>query len=130
MRFSLLVGVSLAGLVLAVGAPAPASAAGCVAMNLFDQHGAVVPTPTPVIGMLLGGVPVLDGVVPPHFSRKPGAPAPCPEILVEKVRGLFNASCPSEERRKQAAAKNNSTISDINTGCANMAEALSAPTAK
>lgn len=115
---------------MGVIAPARVEAASCVTMILFDQYGAVVQTPAPVVALMLGGAPVLDGALPTHFFRKPGLAAPCPENLVEKIQDLFNSSCPSEDRRKAAALKNNSKPEDINKGCANMAEALSAPATK
>ena len=130
MHFTSLIRVCLACAVLGVIAPARVEAASCVTMVLFDQYGAVVQTPAPVIGFLLGGAPVLDGALPPHFSRKPGLATPCPEDLIEKIRDLFNTSCPSEERRKAAALKNSSKPEDVNKGCANMVETLSAPATK
>ena len=109
-----------------LAAPPGVQAATCVAITLFDQNGAVVSVPMPVVGLMLGGTPVIGAGLPPHFSRKSGSAVPCPEVLLERIRDLFNASCPAEDRRNQAAATNRSSVEEINRGCANMAEALSA----
>ncbi len=125
MRFILPVVIVLAGAIFALASPA--EAAQCVTMIFFDQDGAVISTPQPVIAVMIGGQPSLNGAGPPHFSKKVGGPAPCPEKALEKVRELFNDSCPSEERRKQAAKEHKVDIAVINKGCANMMETLRPP---
>ncbi len=124
MRFVLSFAILACG-VLALSAPA--AAAKCVKMDFFDQYGAVIPTPQPVMGLLVGGEPVLGGAGPAYFSKKPAEPAPCPAALIEKVQGLFNTSCPTEARRAQAAKDNKVDLAVINKGCGNMAEALREP---
>ena len=110
-----------------LGLAAPARAAQCVTMIFLDQYGAVIQTPQPVVGLLLGGEPILGGTAPPYFTKKTGAPAPCQRQLLDRVLELFNNSCPTEERRNQAAKDNKADLSVINKGCANMAEALHEP---
>ena len=102
----------------------PAVAAQCVLMSLFDQNGGVVPTEKPVVGLVVGDNPIIEGALPVHYSRKPIGSAPCPAALVENTRTLFNESCTSEDRRKRAAGDNKAELSVINKGCADMAKAL------
>ncbi len=116
--------LSLGFLATVFAAVGPASAAECVEMIFFDARGGVVIPPQPVVGLMLAGNPVIMGNLPQHSSRKPGAAVACPKELVDNVAALFNASCPTEERRKKAAADSNTAIENINRGCANMAKAL------
>ena len=124
MRFVLSFAILACG-VLALGAPA--EAAQCVKMDFFDQYGAVILTPQPVVGLLVGGEPVLGGAGPAYFTKKPAGPAPCPAVLLKVVQELFNTSCPTEDRRAQAAKDNKVDVAVINKSCGNMAAALHEP---
>jgi hypothetical protein len=125
MRFALPVLIALVGGVLALAKPA--EAAQCVTMIFFDQYGAVIPTPQPVVAIMLGGQPALNGAGPPYFSKKVGQPVPCPEKVVETIQKLFDESCSSEQRRTAAARDNKVPIANIDKGCANMMETLRPP---
>jgi len=121
MRFTLPSAALACTLLLAVGT---AHAAECVQMIYFDQNGVVIQTTTPVVAIMIAGAPVVEEGVPVHYSQKTGGPAPCPEKLVESIRLMFNASCPSEQSRNKAAADNQTTVAAINQGCSNMMKAL------
>ena len=122
MRFTLPLKVLVAG--IALGAAVSAQAAQCVLMGYFDQNGAVIQTPAPVIGIMIGGAPVVEEGVPIHYSSQQGPGVPCPTKLVESIRGMFNKSCPSEGRRNQAAIDNKTTVEATNQGCTKMLQAL------
>ena len=104
--------------------PAEAGTAKCYTVIFMDQVGQLIPTEKPVVGLPVGGDPIMMGVIPGHASRKIGEPAPCPRELVETITNLFNTSCTSEDRRAQAATNYKSTIENIVQNCANMASAL------
>jgi len=118
MRFFVVV------LVLSVFAATPASAAYCYKLALKDQNGAVVAVNPAPIGIMLGGQPVVDGDFPPHATREPVEAVACPQNLVESIRGLYNASCLSEEAREKAAAAYNGSVDLIKKGCEDMAVSL------
>ncbi len=122
MRFTLPLKVLVAG--IALGAAVPAQAAQCVLMGYFDQNGAVIQTPEPVIGIMIGGAPVVEEGVPIHYSSQQGPGVPCPTKLVESIRGMFNKSCPSEGSRNQAAIDNKTKVEAINQGCTKMLQTL------
>jgi len=125
MRVALPLKILLAS--LALGAAIPAQAAQCVLMSYFDQNGAVIQTPEPVIAMVVGGAPMVEEGMPTHYSAKQGPEVPCPAKLVDSIRAVFNRSCPSEGSRNQAAKDNKTKVEEINTGCGNMLKALQPP---
>jgi hypothetical protein len=102
----------------------PALAAQCVNVIYKDKNGAVVPTDAPVIGLMLGGKPVMGLGYRPGVEEVVGDEAPCPKALVDKVQELFDASCSNEERRKVTAAASKVDIAHVNQRCGDMAEAL------
>ena len=106
MRFTLPLKVLVAG--IALGAAVSAQAAQCVLMGYFDQNGAVIQTPAPVIGIMIGGAPVVEEGVPIHYRSQQGPDVPCP----------------SEGRRNQAAIDNKTTVEATNQGCTKMLQAL------
>ena len=111
----------------AVAAPEPASTPSgpsCVVVTLLDQDNLPIRTTEPVIGLLLGGSPVVEETAPAHSARKAGAPAACPPTLVAHVKELYEASCTSQDRRERAAAENKVVIEFVNNGCINMRAAL------
>ena len=122
MRLALSAVIILAGAALAL-AP-PAEAAQCVTMVFFDQNGAVIQTPEPVVAVMIGGQPAVTDGGPAYFTNKAGDPVSCPDRVLEEVRQLFSMSCSSEERRSKAAKDNKVGVSNINKGCANMMETL------
>jgi hypothetical protein len=105
---------------------APAWAAKCVQMIFIDAKGAVFQAPTPIVGLLLAGQPVITVAAPQGYDRKVGPPVACPAALVKEVQDLFNQSCLSEERRRKATTDNGVGIDVINKRCGDMAEALAA----
>jgi hypothetical protein len=124
MRFTLSLTALACAFLFAAGS---AHAAECVQMIYLDQNGAVIPTPSPVVAILVSGAPVVEERVPVHYSQKTGAPTPCHAKLVESIRAMFNASCPSEQSRNRAATENKVPVEAINQGCTNMLRALQAP---
>jgi hypothetical protein len=96
----------------------------CVVMKFFDAQGIAIPTPQPVIGIMVGGTPQIEGSIPLAASRQPGAEIPCPDALVDTVQKVFDDSCLSEQRRNQAAANNRAPRSLIDKRCGDMAATL------
>src|SRR5689334_10555108 len=78
----------------------------CVMMKFFDAQGVAIPTPEPVIAIMVGGAPQIEGSIPIAASRQPGAEVQCPASLVETVQKIFEDSCLTEQRRNLAAANN------------------------
>ena len=106
------------------GAVDVASAAQCVTVKLLDKDGVVVPTPEPIIGIMVGGRPAIEAVIPVGVVVQAGAPAPCTDALVKSVRDTFEESCPTEEKRKRAAAANSVDLTIIAKGCRDAVDAL------
>ena len=115
--------ILVAALVMALTS-APAFALHCYELTLKDEKGVVIPVSPPVIGLMLGGNPVIGDGVPPHATLEPAAPADCPLPLVEGIRNLYNASCLSEAARKKAATEGGATVERIKKGCEDMAASL------
>lgn len=105
-------------------ATTPAYAARCFTLTLKDEKGAVIPTAAPVIGLMLGKNPIIEGPVPAHVKKELAAPADCPASLVNGIRDLYNTSCLSDEARQKAAAENNTFVDNVKSGCADMSDAL------
>lgn len=105
-------------------AAAPAYAARCFTLTLKDEKGAVIPTAAPVVGLMLGKDPIIDGPVPAHVKKELAAPADCPASLVNGIRDLYNTSCVSDEARQKAAAENNASVDNVKNRCADMSDAL------
>lgn len=116
--------LKLLAFVAACALSAPASAAQCVKIIYKDKNGAVVPFDTPVIGLMLGGKPVMGLGYQAGMTETIGETTPCPKELVDKVRQLFDASCASEQSRKMTASASNVDIARVNQRCGDMAEAL------
>ncbi len=106
------------------GAINAASAAQCVTVKLIDKAGVVVPTPAPIIGIMVGGKPAIEASLPTEVFVQPATPAPCPAALVKSMQDLFEESCPTEEKRKRAAAVNKVDTAIIEKGCRDTLEAL------
>jgi hypothetical protein len=96
----------------------------CVIMKFFDAQGVAIPTPEPVIAIMVGGTPQIEGSIPIAKSREPGAEVPCPESLIGVVQKIFEDSCLTEQRRNRAAASNNAPRSLIDKRCGDMAVTL------
>ena len=118
MRFALSLAMVLAGAAL-LGAPA--QAAQCLNVTIFDEKGAVAHVGA---AFMLDGSPIMGLSVPAQYTRKIGDPTPCPQDLVNKVQELFNGSCLTEDRRKKAAEQAKSPLDLINKRCSEMAQAL------
>lgn len=109
---------------LAGAVPALAAEPRCNVMQFYDAQNALLPTPSPIIGMMVGDRPVYEPSVPGTAAIRPGAEAACPPKLVEGVRSTFENACMSEQRRKQAAADHKVDIKEISRGCTDMMRAL------
>ena len=101
-----------------------AQSAQCVTVSLLDANGVVVPTDEPVIGMMLGDVPAIQGEFPPHVGTAAGSEVPCPQLIVDQVTELFTQTCTTSERRTSAAQQYGVEESVIANGCMDMNEAL------
>jgi hypothetical protein len=102
---------------------APAMAMQCVEFLILDAKGVPIKTDR-LVGLMVGGSPVVNKTIPPHASKKVTDGVPCPLALLDSVHKLFQESCSSEDRRQAAARDNGGNISAINDGCANMIKAL------
>ena len=113
-------------LTLLLGAthPHPAESAQCVNVNLHDSNGTIVPTEEPVIGMMVGGVPAIEGVYPEYASTSAGTEVPCPQELMDLVTNIFTETCTTTERRAAAAQAHGVGPEAIQKGCADMSQAL------
>jgi len=98
--------------------------AGCVSAVLVDANGQVIMPGGLVVGMLLGGSIITGHDEPPHYEKKQLDEADCPQQLVDYIRALYNNSCPTTQRRIQAATANNTTLDVIRKGCGEMESAL------
>jgi hypothetical protein len=110
MRFSLPLKVMFIAAALAATAPAQAK---CMLMSYFDQNGAVIQTAEPVIAMQVGDRQIVERGVPTNptpYKQVVGPTVPCPAPLVESIRQVFNASCPSAGSRNQAAMDNQAAV--------------------
>ncbi len=95
----------------------------CTEMRFLDDKGVLLPVNPPLIGIFLGDRPLFEGV-PPSGRSEPGRMVPCPAELVASAQKVFNDSCLTEERRKQAATQNRADISLVNQRCGEMAKSL------
>ncbi len=109
---------------LAGAAPALAAEPRCNVMQFYDAKNALLPTPAPIIGMMVGDRPVYEASVPGASSIRPGAEAACPPKLIDGVRSTFESACMSEQRRKQAATDHQVDGKAIAKGCSDMMKAL------
>lgn len=103
---------------------AAAAEARCNIMLFFDGKGAPLPTPAPVIGMMVGDKAVYEAEMPAASAVKPGAEAPCPKSIVDGVRSTFEMSCMSEQRRRQAAVDHKVDSKVIDKGCTDIIAAM------
>ena len=102
----------------------PAQSAQCVNVSFLDADGILVPTEAPIVGIMLGGVPAVEGEVPEHASRTAGTVVPCPQELLDQVSGLFDETCLTADRRANAARLHGSGLDVIKKGCNDMSAAL------
>lgn len=102
----------------------PAESAQCVNVNLHDANGTIVPTEEPVIGIMLGGVPVIEGEFPEHASTSAGIEVSCPQELVNLITNLFAETCTTTERRAAAAQAHGVGPEIIQKGCTDISNAL------
>jgi len=107
-----------------IGAPQPAESAQCVNVSLLDPNGVIVTTDAPIVGMMLGGIPVIQGEFPPHAGTTAGTVVPCPQIIVDQVTSLFSETCTTAGRRTSAAQMHGVNIEVIAKGCTDMSAAL------
>jgi hypothetical protein len=126
MRFSFIAPLGLA-IVLLSGSP-PALAAKCVLMIVKDPNGVVVQVGgKPIVGIMVGKDPLTGLNIPPTYEKRVGAETVCPPERLAELEKLFEESCLTEDRRKQAASKSQAPIETINLRCGDMAEALRPP---
>jgi len=105
-------------------AGAHSTSAGCVSAVLLDANGQLIMPGGLVVGMLLGGRIITGHEEPPHYEKKQIGEAECPQNLVDYMRALYNNSCPTEQRRIQAATANNTTLDVIRKSCGDMESEL------
>jgi hypothetical protein len=117
-----LVAVTLCGIVM-VARPAMA-APQCVAMKFYDKDGVLVFTPEPIIAIMIGGKPAMEGQVPDVPKMEPGAEVACPTALLAEVRATFEANCVSEDRRNNAMKEHNVDRKIVDKGCSDIIESL------
>ncbi len=111
-------------LMLSVTHTRPAASAQCVNVNLHDSAGTIVPTEEPVIGIMLGGAPIIEGEFPVHASTSAGTEVRCPQELIDLVTNLFAETCTTTERRAAAAQAHGVGSEIIQKGCTDMSQAL------
>lgn len=102
----------------------PAESAQCVNVNLHDSNGTIVPTKEPVIGIMLGGVPTIEGEFPEHATTSAGTEVPCPQELTDLITNLFTETCTTSERRTAAAQVHGVGPEIIQKGCTDLSNAL------
>lgn len=107
-----------------ISATPPAESAQCVNVSLLDANGVIVPTDEPIVGMMLGGVPAIQGNFPPHASTTAGTVVPCPQVIVDQVTALFSEICTTADRRAAAAKMYGANMEVITKGCTDMSDAL------
>ena len=107
----------------------PAAAAQCVTVILLDKDGVALPTAAPVIGIMVGGRPAIEAIVPAHASLQAGASVSCTTEILKQTRDTFDEACTSEDRRAKAAIANKVDRNIINKGCTDLAAALAEPSA-
>lgn len=120
----MLEGLGILALTCMVAAPASAAEPRCNVMQFFDAKGALMATPAPVIGLMVGDKPVYEPSVQGATLARPGAEANCPASLIDGVRSTFENACMSDQRRRQAAADHKVDGKVIDKGCADMMKAL------
>jgi hypothetical protein len=99
--------------------------ANCVKVELLDQDSLPVRGQPAVVGLLVGGKPIIpEAEYPRHFSLRAGEPAACPAALVESVAQSYKDSCLTAERRVQTATVNNASRESVATQCQTIREAL------
>jgi hypothetical protein len=125
LRASLIVAALVAGIAAEAQDSVPGHQPTCVNVTLLDAQDLPVKSAKPIIGIMVGGVPAMEGQdIPAHVTARPGTRVPCPPQLIANLQELFNQSCVSEERRKRAALDNKTTVETVVDGCANMRETL------
>ncbi len=102
----------------------PAHAATCVHVTFLDAEGVVIPTESPVTGIMLGGQPMMEGQIPVYASIRAEDEVTCPQALLDQIATLFDQSCSTANRRQSTATQHNSSIDVVNNGCSDLSEAL------
>jgi hypothetical protein len=120
MRLALI----MAGWLLAAGTAAAEGLPACVAVQLLDHDNLPLRTETPVVGLLVGGRPILPETLPRYSGLTVGAPAPCPPALVASVRAAYDDGCLTVERRRQTARANAADEEAIDAKCKGIGQAL------
>ncbi len=99
--------------------------ANCVKVELLDQDSLPVRGQPAVVGLLVGGKPIIPEVdYPRHSSLRAGEPATCPAALVEIVAQSYKDSCLTAERRVQTATANKASRESVEAQCQTIREAL------
>lgn len=109
---------------LMCAAPAFAAEPRCNIMQFYDAKNALMPTPAPIIGIMVGDRPVYEQSVPGAAAARPGAEAACPSGLIDGVRATFENACLSNQRRQQAATNHQVDSKVVDKGCSDMMKAL------
>ena len=114
----LLMVFALSGTSFAAAPAAPARTAKCVKIELLDQDSLPVRGQPAVVGLLVGGKPIIpEGDYPPHAALRVGVPTSCPPALVETVAESYKESCLTVDRRAQTARTNKSSNEAVSAQC-------------
>lgn len=102
----------------------PAESAQCLNVTLHDSKGNVVPTEGPVIGIMLGGAPVIEGIFPEYASITARTEVPCPQELMDIATNVFAEMCSTTQRRSAEALSRRVSLEAIQKGCEALSTAL------
>ena len=102
----------------------PIESAQCFTVTLHDSEGTTVSTEGTVIGIMVGGVPIIDGAFPEYASISTRTNVPCPQELMDELTNLFAEMCSTTQRRSAAALSNRVSLDTIQRSCKNLSTAL------
>ena len=109
---------ALSGVSFAAAPATPSRKAKCVKIELLDQDSLPVREQPAVVGLLVGGKPIIpEGDYPPHAALRVGVPTSCPPALVETVAESYKESCLTLERRAQTARTNKVSNEAVSSQC-------------
>ena len=99
--------------------------ASCVRIELLDQDNLPVAGQEEVVGLLVGGKPILPEASYPRYAAvRTGTAAPCPAALVESVAENYKDSCLTVERRAATVNENNASPESVASQCQKIRESL------
>ena len=87
-------------------------------IELLDQDSLPVRNQPAVVGLLVGGQPIIpEGDYPSHQALRVGMATACPAALVETVAESYKESCLTLERRAQTARTNKVSNESVSAQC-------------